>query len=114
MLSAVLSRATLERGVAGDYVLVVEPGKRGLVEGAMVEVKGLVRQVLGEPEVEVRLGGGEDRGAEESGVGANAQASSSASRTSMDREFEHPLVKQVAELFDAVPRRVEPKQSGRS
>jgi hypothetical protein len=104
MLGALLSRMSIVREDDAGVELGAEPAKRAMVESNLVEIKSLFRRVTGKPDLSVTLAG-----AESEAENASEAPSVPAVRTTVDQAFDHPLVKQVAAILDAQPRRVEPK-----
>ncbi len=106
-LAVLVSRLRVSEREDGCVEIEAEAGKQAMVEANLVEIKTLFRRVMSRADVEVVLLG-DVRGDAQS-VDAGPATQTPLPRTAADTEFDHPLVKSVAEIFDAQPRRIEPK-----
>jgi hypothetical protein len=88
-----------------------DPGQRSAAIAHLDELKPFFAQATGNRGIELVVEGGEKSPGSGSEPGEDVSAPSTpASRVEVD--LDHPLIRQVAELFDATPRRVEPRGGG--
>jgi len=93
------------RQVAGEEVVVeAQTGQHALIEAHLAELKPIFEQALGAKNVSLRM-------AERSGD-QPTEESEKPTPTNLDAALEHPLVQQVAKIFEATPKRVERRHSG--
>ena len=92
----------------GDRVTVAfDPGQRSAAVAHLAELKPFFVQATGNRGIELVVEGGEV--SPEPGEDVSVP-SATGSRVEVD--LDHPLIRQVADLFDATPRRVEPRSGG--
>lgn len=99
-----LARVRVEQIGSDEFELHVEPSQRVMVEDHLPELRPVFEKVLGVRAPSLRLADG-------AGVtpGPESEVEMPMLRTSTDAELEHPLVKEVARLFGATPKRVDPR-----
>lgn len=101
-----LSRVKVEQVGSDEFELSPEPAQRAMVEAHLSELKPVFEKALGMRGVSLRLC--------EPALPSTSASSGDAEpepmmRTSTDAELEHPLVKEVASLFGATPKSVQPR-----
>lgn len=103
-LRTMLSRVKVEQVGSDEFELSPEPNQRAMVEAHLGELKPVFEKALGMRGVSLRLcalvgPAALDGDAEPEPV----------IRSNNDAELEHPLVKEVASLFGATPKSVQPR-----
>jgi hypothetical protein len=92
-----------------------DPGQRSAAVAHLAELKPFFAQATGNRGIELVVEGGEVSPGSGPGSGPEPGEDVSAPSTPVSRvevDLDHPLIRQVAELFDATPRRVEPRGGG--
>ncbi|GAB4384350.1 MAG: hypothetical protein Kow0022_06670 [Phycisphaerales bacterium] len=103
-LRTILSRVTVRQIASDEFELEPAPQQRAMVEAHLAELKPIFEKALDMHSVSLRLidPTPPPSGAAHAGPGQ-------AIRSNVDAELEHPLVREVANLFSATPKRVEPR-----
>lgn len=106
-LRTMLARVRIEQVGSDEFELHAEPAQRAMIEAHLGELRPVFEKALGIRGPSLRL-------AEASGGGGGGaiEVEMPMLRTSTDAELEHPLVKEVASLFGATAKRVEPRGKG--
>lgn len=99
-----LSRVKVEQVGSDEFELQPEPTQRAMVEAHLTELKPVFEKAMNMRGVSIRL----SESAPSPGDGEESDPEPVV-RVSTDAELEHPLVKEVAHLFGATPKRVEPR-----
>lgn len=103
-LRTLLARVRIEQVGSDEFELHADPAQRAMVEAHLSELRPVFEKALGIRGLSLRLGGEGDVAGR-----AEPQIETPMLRTSTDAELEHPLVKEVASLFGATPKSVQPR-----
>lgn len=110
MLASMLAGATIVDESEGSVRVAFSASQRAAAAAHLAELKPFFARATGRRDIEVIVDSPEagriaadDGGVEDRPVPL---------RTRSDADLDHPLIKHVAELFDATPRRVEPRNRG--
>ncbi len=100
-LRTMLARVRVEQVGSDEFELHADPSQRAMVEAHLNELRPVFERALGIRGPSLRLA--------DDGEAAESQSQAPVLRTSTDAELEHPLVKEVASLFGATPKSVQPR-----
>ncbi|MCL4220344.1 MAG: hypothetical protein KJZ65_03135 [Phycisphaerales bacterium] len=103
-LRTLLARVRIEQVGSDEFELHVEASQRAMVEAHLWELRPVFEKVVGVRDLSLRLADGV-----EVEPGDRPEVEVPMLRASADAELEHPLVKEVASLFGATPKRIEPR-----
>jgi hypothetical protein len=111
MFCSMLSGARVVSEEGSRVTVAFDPGQRSAAVAHLAELKPFFAQATGNRGIELVVEGGEKSPGFGPEVGEEVSTPSTpVSRVEVD--LDHPLIRQVAELFDATPRRVEPRGGG--
>lgn len=103
-MRTILSRVTVRQVASDEFELEPAPQQRAMVEAHLAELKPIFEKALDMRSVSLRLIDPPPPPGQAAQAGPGPVV-----RSSADAELEHPLVKEVASLFSATPKRVEPR-----
>jgi hypothetical protein len=103
MLVAVLRSASIVDESDGRVRLAFPPAQRAAAAAHLSELKPFFIRATGRRDLDLSIAGPGDGPGEADGAPEHP-------RTRADADLDHPLVRSVAELFEATPKRVEPRR----
>jgi len=107
MLCSMLRGARVVSEDGSRVTIAFDPGQRSVAVAHLAELKPFFAQATGNRGIELVVEGGEVM----QEVGEDVSAPSTPASW-VEVDLDHPLIRQVADLFDATPRRVEPRGGG--
>lgn len=105
MLLTIVTNAKIVSQENDCVILGFSPANRAAAEAHLAELKPYFARVMGQRDIEVVI----EKPDEQS---ASGSAEASVPRTRVDVDLDHPLIRQVSELFDATPKRVDLRNEG--